>query len=242
MFLSRLTRSGRLLMVSAAAGMAVTASLPLLAQALITPEQGGPWYKRIQVDAFVSASYSYSFNHPSSDLNDFRVFDFDDHEAKLDLAALTIQKAADNPGDWGFRLDMGAGQSLPEMTAARGLFRNTDTGEAHHFDVPQAYVSWIAGAGRGLRFDLGKFYAPIGYESVERYDAYNDNATHSFLFGFTGPFTTTGLKISYPLTDKLTAMVFAVQGWDVVSDNNKGKSAGAQFAYTPDDATSFYLT
>jgi hypothetical protein len=239
---SRPFRPGRLLLAIAVVGTALTASLPLLAQALVTPEQGGPWYRQIQVDAFASASYSYNFNHPANDANDYRVFDFDDSQAKLDLAALTFQRTADKPGDCGFRVDMGAGQSLPEMTAARGLFRSTDTGEAHHFDVAQAYVSCVAALGRGLRFDLGKFYAPIGYESVERYDAYNDNATHSFLFGFTGPFTTTGLKISYPFTDKWSGMVMAVQGWDVVSDNNKGKSVGAQVVYAPDDAASFCLT
>ena len=56
-------------------------------------------------------------------------------------------------------MDLGAGQSIPEITAARGLFRNTETGEAGHFDVEQAYVSYIAKVGRGVRFDLGKFFA-----------------------------------------------------------------------------------
>jgi hypothetical protein len=237
----RSLRPGRLV-VMAAAGTAFVASLPLFAQALVPPAESGPWYKQVQLDIFVSASYTYNANHPADDVNDYRVFDFDDDQAKLDIASVTIQKAADKPGAFGFRVDMGAGQSQPEMTAASGLFRSVGTGEAGHFDVAQAYVSYVAPVGRGLRVDLGKFYAPIGYESVERYDAYNDNATHSFLFGYSAPFTTTGLKATYPFTDEWSGMVMVVQGWDDVRDNNTGKSVEGQVAYVPSGDLSVYLS
>ncbi len=236
------SRPGRLLIRAIWAGTAFAASLPFFAQALVSPAQTGPWYKQIQVDTFLSASYSYNFNRPGDHALQYRVFDIKDDQAMLDVASLTVQKAAEKPGGFGFRLDMGAGQSQPEVTAASGFFRSSRTGEAGHFDVEQAYVSYVANVGRGLRFDLGKYYAPIGYESVERYDAYNDNATHSFLFGYCGPFTTTGLKISYPFSKQWSGMVMVVQGWDNVKDNNSGKSVEAQVAYTPNDAFSLYLS
>lgn len=238
----RPSRPGRLLIRAIWAGTAFAASLPFFAQALVSPAQSGPWYKQIQVDTFLSASYSYNFNRPVDHAMQYRVFDTEGNKTKLDVASLTVQRAATKPGAFGFRIDMGAGQSQPEVTAASGFFRSTRTGKAGHFDVEQAYVSYVADVGRGLRFDLGKVYAPIGYESVERYDAYNDNATHSFLFGYCGPFTTTGLKISYPFSPRWTGMVMVVQGWDNVRDNNSGKSMEAQAAYTPSDAFSFYLS
>jgi hypothetical protein len=242
MNMPRAPRPGRLLIRAIWAGTAFAASLPFFAQALVSPAQTGPWYKQIQVDTFLSASYSYNFNRPGDHALQYRVFDIKDDQAMLDVASLTVQKAAEKPGGFGFRLDMGAGQSQPEVTAASGFFRSSRTGEAGHFDVEQAYVSYVANVGRGLRFDLGKYYAPIGYESVERYDAYNDNATHSFLFGYCGPFTTTGLKISYPFSKQWSGMVMVVQGWDNVKDNNSGKSVEAQVAYTPNDAFSLYLS
>lgn len=235
-------RPARRVAIGMLAGVAALAA-PLRAQtqALVTPAETGPWYKRVQVDLFASASYTYNANHPASDKNDFRVFDFDDDAPKLDVLALTIQKAAAKPSEFGFRVDLGAGQSIPEITAARGLFRNVETGEASHFDVEQAYVSYIAKVGRGLRFDLGKFFAPVGYESVERYDAYNDNFTHSFLFGYSAPFTTTGLRISYPFSDKVSGSVMVVQGWDNVKDNNTGRTIGAQVVVTPVPALALTL-
>jgi hypothetical protein len=223
-------------------GVAAAAATPApRAQALVAPVQEGPWYKQIQVDLFASLSYTYNANHPASEESDYRVFDFDDNEAKLDVLSLTVQRAASKPGELGFRVDLGAGQSIPEITAARGLFRNAETGEAGHFDVEQAYVSYVADVGRGLRFDIGKFFAPVGYESVDRFDAYNDNFTHSFLFGFSAPFTNTGFKVSYPFSDKVSGMFMVVQGWDSVSDNNSSKSVGAQIAWAPAPSLGFTL-
>ena len=41
-------------------------------------------------------------------------------------------------------------------------------------------MSWNAPCGSGLRFDAGKFITHHGYEVIEGYDGWNDNATHSF--------------------------------------------------------------
>ena len=235
----RLARRVAIWVLAGAAALA--APLHVQAQALVVPAESGPWTKQVQVDLFASASYTYNFAHPASGKNAYRVFDFDNDKAKLDVMALTVQKAATKACDFGFRVDLGAGQSIPEITAARGLFRDIHTGEAGHFDVEQAYVSYIGDIGRGLRLDMGKFYAPVGYESVDRYDAYNDSFTHSFLFGYSAPFTTTGMKISYPFSDKVSGMVMVVQGWDNVADNNTGKTLGAQLAVAPTQAFSMML-
>ena len=186
------------------------------------------------MDLFASLSYTYNANHPADGPQRPTASSTSTTTRPSSTSfSLTVQRAASKPGEFGFRVDLGAGQSIPEITAARGLFRNVETGEAGHFDVEQAYVSYIAPVGRGLRFDLGKFFAPVGYESIERFDAFNDSYTHSFLFGFSAPFTNTGLKVSYPFSDKLSGMAMVVQGWDNVSDNNSAKSVGAQISWTP---------
>ncbi len=72
----------------------MAAPLRFPAQALVAPAESGPWIKQIQVDLFASASYSYNFDRPATEKNAYRVFDFDDDQAKLDEVALTVQKAA----------------------------------------------------------------------------------------------------------------------------------------------------
>ncbi|MGA9750804.1 MAG: porin [Acidobacteriota bacterium] len=218
------------------------ASLSSAAQSPAGPDKIGPWYRELQVDAFLSVTYGCNFNDPPSGRMSYRVFDTRAQRLRLDLASLTLQKPAAGPGDVGFRIDMGGGESQPPATAARGFFRSATTGNAGHFDMEQVYVTYTASGGRGLRFDVGKFYAPIGYESVDRYDAYNDNVSRSFLFGYSAPFTTTGIKVSYPISTSWSAMVMVVQGWDVVSDNNGGKTVGGQVVWSPDSDATYTFT
>ena len=191
-----------------------------------------PWYEEIAVNGFVSASYSYNTNRPASGTNQFRVFDFDDNTFKVDVAELVIQKAVAKPGETGFRVDAVAGGSIPRVSAAAGLFRDS-SGKAQDFDLQQAFVSWIAPVGSGLRLDFGKYVTNHGYEVIEGYDGYNDNATRSFSFGYAIPFTHTGIKASYAFGDTISAMLMLANGWDNVKDNNSSKSFGAQLTFTP---------
>ncbi|MBZ0088760.1 MAG: porin, partial [Thermoanaerobaculia bacterium] len=200
-----------------------------------------PWYQAITVNGFLEASYSHNFDRPESEINTLRVFDYDNGEVKLDVAELVVQKPASRPGELGFRFDATAGQSVPAVAAAAGLFRDSDTGEAHDYDLQQVFVSWIAPVGEGLRIDAGKFVTPFGMEVIEGYDGYNDNQTRSLLFGYAIPFTHTGLRVSYPFTGKLTVSAMVVQGWDNWQDNNGAKSLVVQLALAPSPRWALYL-
>ncbi|MFN7988478.1 MAG: porin [Thermoanaerobaculia bacterium] len=203
------------------------------------PAAPRPWYETIGVNGFVTTSWSWNFNRPASGTNQLRVFDFDDNSIKIDGAELVVQKVASAPGEAGFRVDAMAGASIPRVTAASGLFRD-ESGEAGDFDLQQAFVSYVAPLGSGLRLDAGKWLSHCGYEVVEGYDGYNDNATRSFLLGYAEPATHTGLKATYTFSGTVSAMVEVVNGWDNVEDSNSSKSIAAQVALTlPSNATLF---
>lgn len=191
-----------------------------------------PWWQSISLNGLASGSYGYNFNRPPSRTNGLRVFDADDNTFKIDVIELAVQRPTPNPGDAGFRLDLTAGGSIPHVAAAAGLFRDAD-GKAGDIDMHQAYVSYLARVGRGLRLDLGKFITPMGYEVIDGYDGYNDNATRSILFGYAIPFTHTGVRASYPLGDRVSGTLYLVNGWDNATDNNRDKSMGAQLGVTP---------
>lgn len=220
--------------------MLVLFQLPATAQSDAAEHE--PWYKAIEVHAFAEASTSLNDNHPDSGLNTLRVFDFEDRELVLDVAELVLVRPAANPGELGFRVDAAVGHSVPKVSAASGLFRDPDTGEAEDHDLQQVYGSWVAPLGHGLHLDAGKFVTPFGYEVIEGYDGYNDNQSRSFLFGFAIPFTHTGLRAGYTFTDEVSTTLFLVQGWDDWQDNNDGKSVGAQLALTPTPEWNVYIT
>lgn len=213
-------------------------------------EEAAPakWYDNIQFNGFFSGSYSHNFNEPDSSTNQVRVFDFDDQAFKVDAMELVIQKPVSKIGDAGFRVDAMAGSSIPRNTSSLGLFWNDansngvkDAGEWEDFDVHQAYASYIADVGNGLRFDIGKFITNNGAEVIPGYDAYNDNATNSFLFGYAIPFTHTGVRATYAFNDKIMAMGMIVNGWDNVKDNNRAKTLCGQLMFTPASNFTLYL-
>jgi hypothetical protein len=233
-------RRAALLLSFAAASIAVAQEPAVAPAPAPAPAAPRPWYETIGVNAFVTTSWSWNFNRPASGTNQYRVFDFDDNTIKIDGAELVLQKVASAPGEAGFRVDAVAGASIPRVSAAAGLFRDDD-GKAEDFDLQQAFVSYVAPLGSGLRFDAGKFATHGGFEVIEGYDGYNDNATRSFLFGYAEPASHTGLKATYAFSGTVSAMVEVVNGWDNVKDSNSSKSVGGQLALTLPSNASLYL-
>src|SRR5207244_5877757 len=108
------------------------------------------WFDDLAVNAFVSTAYEYNANRPTTGTNSYRVFDFNDNSFNLDVAELVVQVAASKPNDAGFRVDFDAGNSIPQIT-------KTQDQTAAQFDLKQAFASYIAPIGSGLRVDVGKF-------------------------------------------------------------------------------------
>jgi len=206
---------------AASATKAVAAALP-------------KWFEEIAINAFVSTAYIYNANRPATGINSYRVFDFADNSFNLDVAELVVQIAPSKPGDGGFRVDFTAGNSIPQIAKSQDQ-------TVAQFDLQQAFVSYIAPIGSGLRFDVGKYITHMGYEVIEGYDGYNDNYSRSLLFGYAIPFTHTGVKASYAFSSQVSAMVGVVNGWDLVRDNNRSKSIAGQLTLTPVAPLSVFL-
>jgi hypothetical protein len=221
--------------------LALLSAAGFVPPALAQDPAAAPDPAKVTVNGFASAAFSYNDNQPPSETNQVRVFDFEDKELKLDVAELVVQRTTPSPGDFGFRVDLTAGQSIPKLTAANGLFRDEETGEPEDFDLQQAFVTWVAPVGSGLKIDAGKWVTPAGAEVIEGYDGFNDHYSRSILFGYAIPFTHTGAKVGYNF-GKVAVTGLAVQGWDNFKDNNGAKTFGGQLALTPSSQFSAYAT
>jgi len=194
--------------------------------------QPAPWFQDLSFHGMVSSSFVINADHPRSGTNALRVFDVRDRTVTLDEVEFVVQRTPTANSRVGFRADVTFGGSVSRVTAAAGLFRD-DSGRAGDLDIHQAFASYLAPLGHGLRIDAGKFVTHIGYEVVDGYDGFNDNHSRGLLFGFAEPVTHTGVRFTYVLSDVLTAQASFVNGWDNVVDNNTGKSVGLQLAVTP---------
>jgi hypothetical protein len=190
----------------------------------------------VTLNGLVSASYDYNFNVPPSRTNALRVFDFADDTFQLDLLELVLQRQASKPRASGFRVDLALGSSVPRTSSSAGLFRQDSLAE--DIDMHQVFLTYVAPLGSGLRIDAGKFVTHHGYEVIDGYDGWNDDATRSFLFGYAIPYTHVGVRASYAFSPRISAMGMVVNGWDVARDNNRSKSVGGQLALAPTPALS----
>lgn len=185
------------------------------------------WIDEIEIHGFVSTAWLWNFNNPDSGENQLRVFDFRDNAFRIDDVQLTLMKPVEKSGDVGFRFDLDVGSNVPRVAQASGLFDDED------IDLRQAFVSYVAPLGSGLTVDAGKFVTHMGLEVIEGQEDYNSNYSRAFEFGFAIPFTHTGVRASYTLSDKVSLMAMVANGWDTVDDNNDGKAFGGQLAWRP---------
>ena len=191
------------------------------------------FFRDIQANAFASFGYISNLNQPQDQSIGLRYFDNRANTFSADLAELVVQKAVAKAGDAGFRIDLTAG-TFAGLTQSSGL-RIGDNA-----DLQQAFASYVAPLGTGLRFDIGKFVTHMGYELIEGYDGYNDNYSRSLLFNYAIPLTHTGIKASYSPVSRVSLMAMVVNGWDDAIDNNASKSIGLQLGIKPIDAVQLY--
>jgi len=211
-----------------AAACLVWLTAPALAQG---PEPSPEPEPEVQFRGVLWNSYTSNFNEPSTGRNAFRGYDFDDRKLKMDLLNLDLQYGVDMPDQVGARLELTGGSSMPQVDAAANLFRDEATGiSTTLFDIRQVYMTYKTDF--GLRFDAGKFTTIFGYEVCPGVDGLNPNGTVSWSYTFS-PYTHTGLRVTYPVSDEVTLTGLFVTGVDTFTDNNNRPSFGGQLAWKP---------
>jgi hypothetical protein len=218
-----------LLILATASARADADQQPAPAPAAATPAATPPppkWYDELAFNAFVSAGFLFNTNRPNTRVNQLRPLDYPSNSFTVNVAELVVQKPVGDPGSVGFRADLATGGLYPPVTVAKGDIPG-------NLDLQQAFASWVAPVGSGLRLDVGKFVTLLGYEVIDGYDGYNDNNSRSFLFEFAIPFTHTGVKATYVFSPQVSVQFGVVNGWDANVAQTKPKSFLGQIAVTP---------
>ena len=173
---------------------------------------------------YLQGGYTYNFANPDSKENVLRVFDHDANSFTLDLAQIVFTKDAP-VGGVGYKLKLSAGETA-KFIHETGLGDTDDP-----FDLTEAYISYVAPIGKGLKFQFGKFVTMHGAEVIEAVD--NMNYSRGLLFNYAIPFTHTGLMIGYPFSDKVSASFYVVNGWDNFDDEGSSKTLCLSVSVTP---------
>ena len=182
------------------------------------------WLKKVEVAGLIDTYYTYNFNEPTTGtFTPLRSFDVKHNQFSVSLVELDLIKPATADDRVGFRFDLQYGQTAQ-------VFNTDPLDNNNMLNVQQGYVSYLAPAGKGLTFEVGKFVTPIGTEPTE--SNLNFNYSRTFLYQY-GPFYHVGARISYPVHEKVTLGAMFVNGWNATGDNNAGKSVGGTITYLP---------
>ena len=165
----------------------------------------------INVSGYIDAGYSYA-NRNIEATPQFRVFDAQNNSFSLHQFGLTVAKQPTR--GFGGVVNITAGtdaQFIHSFPEAVGVGANT-------FDLTQAYGQYAMGS---LTLMAGKFVTLAGSEVIA--STGNMNLSRSMLFGAI-PFTHTGVRAGYAVSDIVTLYGGINNGWDQLTDANKGKT------------------
>jgi hypothetical protein len=106
-----------------------------------------------------------------------------------------------------------------------------DPSNSFEAEIDNLQVVWAASSQRGLSLTFGKFDSPL---AIERDDApLNFQATPSFVFQFARPAKFTGLLVRETFSPVFEGYAILANGWDVSSDNNRGKTGALYGVWSP---------
>jgi hypothetical protein len=197
--------------------------------------------KGIEIHGFLAGNYTYNLNRPKSRKNGLLLFNEDDNTFSLNHANIQISKTGDS--GLGFLADVDFGDTA-EIVGGVTRWSNslTNSESRNSIELRQAYLTYKLDIGNGLTLKAGKFVTLHGAEVIKSWNSFNYNISNSILFGWSIPFTHTGLMASYPFNDYVSMDLGLINGWDNVADNNDGKTVHGGLTLKPHPKLSFYVS
>jgi hypothetical protein len=157
----------------------------------------------------VDGYYGFNSNHPFDNSSGWRFFDGKTNAFSLNMAELTVDHAPSDTSTesrFGFHVSAGYGQAANVVNGSDIAY------DGSNFYLKEAYGSYLAPIGSGLKIDIGKFVTPIGGEVIESGD--NWNYSRGILFYYAIPFHHFGARAAYTFNPKWTLTGFLVNGWN----------------------------
>jgi len=182
---------------------------------------------------YAETFYQWNFNEPSNGITNFRGYDNRHNSFTISNAVLDVVGTA-GPASAHVAVQFGHTPETyylaePSLLGAGGA---ASTSASVWKFLQQANAGYRVPLGRGLLMEGGLFLSPIGPEGLAIKDQWNWSRSNLF-FGL--PAYHTALRLSYPLSDRLTFMVMGCNGWNSVVDNNAEKSIAISASYSITD-------
>jgi hypothetical protein len=187
------------------------------------------------INVNVDTYYEYNFNHPYDEVNLLRAYDVLSNNFSLNQVGVVLEQAPDVAGGrrWGARFDEQYGMATATL---QGNPSNEPRPEVYR-NIFQAYGTYIVPVGKnGIEVDMGKWASSLGIEG--NYTKDQMNYSRSYWFNFL-PFYHLGLRVNYPINDKIAVNYWAVNGTNQAEGTNAFKDELFGFVLTPNKKLSW---
>lgn len=208
----------------------------------------------LDVHALLMTDFNWDFNNPPNDTIPLSTFNYKADTFTVRDAALFIGRQREDES-FGGSVVVDFGDTARAIQARWGSGTDdqgsnlcgNSLGSDCFVELREAYLTYktpltIPSSDAPITLKGGKFITLLGYEVIPTYTNFNPNISTSFLFGFSIPFTHTGLLAHFPILDQIALDLGVVNGWDVVDDNNSGKTLLGGLGITPADFLVMYIS
>lgn len=179
----------------------------------------GTSVNKLTIGGYVDLYYGNTFSNTNSNNIPYFVSMARNNELTVNLAYLDLRYNSEN---FRARIVPGFGTYMNANYAAEpGSLRNIVEGSAG-VKLSKTKEIWL---------DAGVLGSPYTNESAISKDhlMYTRSLAPEYV-----PYYLSGVKLSMPLSSKVNAYLYLLNGWQQIQDNNAGKSLGTQIEYRPD--------
>jgi len=202
----------------------------------VSAQKGLDFLRDTTINLSLDGYYEYNFNAPVGRVNLLRAYDVLSNNFNLNQASLIFDHEPDVSAGrrFGARLDLQYGQATdtlqgnPANEPRPAIYRN----------IFQAYGTYVAPVGRGLTIDFGKWGSSLGIEG--NYTKDQMNYSRSFYFDFL-PFYHMGVRVTYPVSDRLSLNYWIVNGTNQVEATNGYKDELFGFTAKPTKSVTWVM-
>ncbi len=173
----------------------------------------------LSIGAYLDAYFGYDFSNPQGGEVPYFVSMNRHNEATINLAFLDIR----------YESERVRGRLVPGFGTYINANYQNEPGTLKN--LVEASVGFQVSKEKEIWVDFGVLGSPYTNESAISRD--HLMYTRSFAPEYV-PYYLSGVKLSMPLSPKLTAYIYALNGWQQIRDQNRGKAIGTQLEYRPD--------
>jgi len=178
----------------------------------------------VGLGGYVDSYYGYNFNKPADGVNPYFVSSARNNEVTINLAYVDVR----------YRSTHMRARFVPGFGTYMDANYKNEPGSLKN--MVEASVGVLVSEKKKIWLDVGVLGSPYTNESAIS----KDHLMYTRSFAPENvPYYITGAKLSIPMSSKVNVNIYLINGWQVIQDNNEGKSIGTQVEYRPNKSMLF---